>query len=126
MRSVLASLVALAASSTVAAAPQYKFGFTVRVDHDPAIQVSAEVPPGTSHVLQATHHLRFEVIAPNATNDAATTVVRLIDDSSGKPVVLHTSYRTGSVALERDFAYAICSGKVTFQSPSLGKPIQCQ
>ena len=128
MRTLLAAtacfgLVGVASS---AAAPQYTFAFTVRVDDASPVALNLSVPPGTSHMLQATEHLRVEIEAPTSVSDTSTTIVKLIDDSSGKPVVLHTSRRPGPIGLVRTFSYAVCGGRVTFQSPLPADQLKCE
>ena len=128
MRTLLAAtaffgLVGVASS---AAAPQYTFAFTVWVDDASPVALNLSVPPGTSHLLQATEHLRVEIQAPTSVGDTSTTVVKLIDDSSGKPVVLHTSRRPGAIGLVRTFSYAVCGGRATFQSPLQADPLKCE
>ena len=127
MRTLLAAtaffgLVGIASS---AAAPQYSFAFTVRVDSESPVALNVSVPPGTSHVLQATEHLRVAIEAPASITDTSMTIVKLIDDSSGKPVVLHTSRRSGPFSLVRTFGYAVCAGKATFQSPLQKEQLEC-
>lgn len=116
-------LVGVAAS---AAAPQYNFTFTVRVDDASPVALNVSVPPGTSHIVQATEHLRVEIEVPTSITDTSTTVVKLIDDSSGKPVVLHTSRRSGPIGSVRTFSYAVCGGRVTFQSPLQANQLECE
>lgn len=115
-------LAGIAASAT---APQYTFEFTVRVDDAAPVALNLSAPPGTTHSLQATDHLKLEIEAPSSTSDTAVTVVKLIDDSSGKPVVLHTARRIGPVGLVRTSGYAVCGGKTTFQSPLQPNPLEC-
>jgi hypothetical protein len=128
MRTLLAAtaffgLVGVASS---AAAPQYKFAFTVRIDDSSPVALNLSVPPGTSHLLQATEHLKVEIEAPTSISDTSTTIVKLIDDSSGKPVVLHTARRPGPIGVVRTFSYAVCGGKVTFESPLQTDPLKCE
>jgi len=109
-----------------AAAPQYTFAFTVRVDDASPVALNLSVPPGTSHMLQATEHLKVEIDVPISVSDTSVTIVKLIDDSSGKPVVLHTSRRPGPMSLIRTFSYAVCGGRATFQSPLQDDQLKCE
>jgi hypothetical protein len=127
MRTISAAAVffGLAGIAASAAAPQYTFEFTVRVDDATPLALNVSVPPGTSHLLQATEHLKVEIEVPASTTDTSTTIVRLIDDSSGKPVVLHTSRRPGPIGMVRTFSYAVCGGSVTFESPLQARQLEC-
>ncbi len=107
-------LVGVASSGTT---PQYTFAFMVQVDDASPVALNVSVPPGTSHLLQATEHLRVEIEAPASVSDTSRTIVKLIDDSSGKAVVLHTSLRPGPIGMVRTFGYAVCGGRTMFQSP---------
>jgi hypothetical protein len=127
MRTLLAAtaIFALVGVASSATAPQYTFAFTVRVDDTLPVALNVSVPPGTSHLLQATEHLKVAIEAPASTADTSITIVKLIDDSSGKPVVLHTSRRPGPIGLVRTFGYAVCGGKTTFQSPLQATQLEC-
>jgi len=127
MRAILITIaiVGLAGVASSAAAPQYTFSFSVQVDKASPVSLKASVPPGTSHMLQATEHLRVEIVAPTSIDETSTTIVKLIDDSSGEPVVLHTARRVGPIAVVRSFGYAVCEGMATFQSPLRAKHIGC-
>ena len=127
MRTLLAAIAffALAGTASSATAPQYSFEFTVRVDDASPVALNVSVPPGTSHLLQATEHLKVEIEVPASTTDTSVTIVKLIDDSSGKPVVLHTSRRPGPIGMVRTFSYAVCGGKPTFQSPLQSSQLEC-
>jgi hypothetical protein len=128
MRTILTAIVVLgiAGVATSAAEPQYNFSFTVQVDEAPPVALRVSVPPGTSHTLQATEHLRVEIDVPTSIGETSTTVVKLIDDSSGTPVVLHTARRVGPIAVVRSFGYTVCGGMATFQSPLEAKHIGCE
>jgi hypothetical protein len=125
MRTLAAVLLGLIGVVASAAAPQYTFAFTVRIDDAAPVALNVSVPPGTSHMLQATEHLKVAIEAPASVTDNSVTIVQLIDDSSGKPVVLHTSRRPGAIGLVRTFSYAVCAGKATFQSPRQEAQLQC-
>ena len=125
---ILLSVIAISGllgSAASASLPQYAFAFTVRVDGASPVALAATVSPGTSRMLQATAHLRVEIEAPATTTDASATIVKLIDDSSGTPVVLHTARRAGSPATVRTFSYAVCGGQVTFESPLRDIELTC-
>ena len=120
---LLASVVTLAAADDAEPSPQYKFNLSVLIEDAPLVAISAALPPGTTHTLQATPHLRFEVTVPTTTDDRSTTEVRLVDDSSGKARVLHSAQTSGSSSFERGLAYAVCGGQVVFYSgPASGPP----
>ena len=126
MRFIVSAILIVASPGAIlAAAPQYKFAFTIIEDSGAPVVVTVAIPPGTRSSLQATSHLTFEVVAPVSVDESAVTLVRLVDDSSGKPVVLHTSHRIGGSTVERAFTYTVCSGRVTFQSPSPRQPMEC-
>lgn len=126
MRTLLAVITLVGITSAVcAAAPQYTFAFTVRVDDASPVALNVSVPPGTKHSLQATEHLKLEIEVPATVGDDSTTVVRLVDDSSGKPVVLHTSRRHGSITEERSSGYAVCGGRAKFESPLQSTQLGC-
>jgi hypothetical protein len=119
MKLVLATIFGTIAASALAGiptVPQYKFSFVVQSEHDPLVRIDAAVPPGTNQVFQATQHLRIEVQVPASTGDQSRTVVRLIDDSSGKPVALHSAETGGSISVPREYAYLVCSRQATFYS----------
>ena len=105
---------------------QYKFNLSVQIDDAPLVSISAALPPGTIHTLQATPHLRFEVEVPATTDNQSTTVVRLVDDSSGKLRVLHSARTNGPNSFERGLAYAVCHGQVTFYSGVSSGPPVCK
>jgi len=122
---VTAALVGIVSVATSATAPQYAFAFTVRIDNASPVALAVSVPPGTSQMLQATEHLKVEIEAPVSTSDASMTIVKLIDDSSGKPVVLHTARRTGAISSVRTFGYAVCDGRTKFESPLQSQELEC-
>jgi hypothetical protein len=105
---------------------QYKFNLSVRLEDAPPVSISAALPLGTVHTLQATPHLRFEVEVPVTTDNQSTTVVRLVDDSSGKPRVLHSAQTNGPNSFERGLAYAVCPGQVSFYSGVASGPPVCK
>jgi hypothetical protein len=127
MRTLLAAaffgLVSIASS---AAAPQYVFAFTVRVDDAPPVALNVSMPPGTSRLLHPASHLKVEIETPAAATDTSATIVKLIDESSGKPVVLHTARRPGPIGVLRSFSYAVCEGKAIFESPAQARPLECE
>ena len=123
--SIIVATVATAANGAPSPA-QYKFNLSVQLEDAPLVSISAALPLGTTHTLQATPHLRFEVEVP-ATNDyQSTTVVRLVDDSSGKLRVLHSAQTNGPNSFERGLAYAVCHGQVTFYSGVASGPPTCK
>jgi hypothetical protein len=121
----LFALVAVAAASTGKLPTQYKFNLAVQIEDEPLVAISAALPPGTAHTLHATPHLRFEVEVPATTDIQSVTVVRLIDDSSGKDRVLHSAQTSGPNSFERGLAYAVCHGQVTFYSGAAAAPPSC-
>jgi hypothetical protein len=128
MRTLLTAIALLGGAGIASSAPalQYTFSFTVQIDNASPVALHASVAPGASQTIQATQHLRVEIEAPASVDDTSTTVVKLIDDSSGKPVVLHTSRREGPIGLVRSFGYAVCGGETTFQSPLQGEELGCK
>jgi hypothetical protein len=127
MRYITAAIGLVAFSLTVQAdtALQYKFSFAVQSEQGQVLAIDASVPLGTSHTMHATKHLWFEIEAPSSSDDRSWTVVRLVDDSSGKPVILHSAKTGGPVTQLRSFGYRICSGTTTFSTGSGGKPPEC-
>jgi hypothetical protein len=113
----LVSLIAVQALAAIPAVPQYKFSFVVQSEHDPLVRIDAALPLGTTQELRATEKLRIEVQVPASTNEQSHTVVRLIEDSSGHPVVLHRAETGGSIAAPREIAYLVCKQQVTYISP---------
>jgi hypothetical protein len=104
---------------------QYKFSFAVQSDQGQVFAIDASVPLGTSHTMHATKHLWFEIEAPSSSDSQSWTVVRLVDDSSGKRVVLHSAKTGGPVTQVRSFGYRICSGTTTFSTGDEGKLPDC-
>jgi protocatechuate 3,4-dioxygenase beta subunit len=127
MRGAILIVLFIAVSTGLLAAqpPQYKFAFTVKVEEAEPVMVSAAVPPGTSHRLQATQHLRFEIEAPATVDSRSVTVVKLIDDSSGQPVTRIHTQRGGPVTLDRAATYTICGNRVIAQGPSPTQAASC-
>jgi protocatechuate 3,4-dioxygenase beta subunit len=126
MRSFIAiALLGLSSSASAADPAQYKFTFTLKVGDASPVMLSAAVPPATSHRLQATEHLKFEIDAPTGKEEWPATVVRLVDDSSGKPVVLVTRREGAPATTERVSTYTVCTGRVIVQSPSPPQPASC-
>ena len=123
--SVLVATVAAAGNGALSPA-QYKFNLSVQIEDAPLVSISAALPLGTTHTLQATPHLRFEVEVPATTDNQSTTVVRLVDDSSGKLRVLHSAQTNGPNSIERGLAYALCHGQVTFYSGVASGPPTCK
>lgn len=123
--SVLVAAVA-AAGNAAPSVGQYKFNLSVQIEDAPLVAISAALPLGTTHTLQATPHLRFEIEVPATNDDQSTTVVRLVDDSSGKPRVLHSAQTNGPNNIERGLAYALCHGQVTFYSGVGSGPPTCK
>jgi hypothetical protein len=119
MKSALAILLGTVAGSALAGipeVPQYKFSFVVQSESEPLVRIDAALPLGTNQVFQATRHLRIEVQVPASTDDQSHTIVRLVDDSTGHPVYLHSATTGGSIASPRQFAYLVCSQRATFYS----------
>ncbi len=113
----LVSLIVAQALAAIPAVPQYKFTIVVQVEHDPLVRIDAALPLGTTQELRATAKLRLEVQVPASTDEQSRTVVRLIDDSSGQPVVLHRAETGGSISAPRENAYLVCKEQVTYISP---------
>ena len=127
MRTLLAAaFFGLVSTASSATAPEYVFAFTVRVDDASPVALNVSMPPGTSRLLHPTKHLNVEIETPASTTDTSATIVKLIDDSSGKPVVLHTARRAGSIGVVRSFSYAVCGGKPIFESPMQAHPLECE
>jgi protocatechuate 3,4-dioxygenase beta subunit len=125
---LLSCALLLAVSGVVCGqSPQYRFSITVLAgDAATPVHLNVAVPPLTSHKLQATEHLSVELQTPAAEQGNVVTLTKLIDDSSGSPVVIAVSQRGGPVALERELAYRVCpAGRVIFESPSLSNQASC-
>jgi hypothetical protein len=125
MRALSTLVLLSAALSASAAVRTYHFEFTVQVDKDEPIVVSATLPPGTRNTLQANGRISFEVETPLSVGESSVTVVRIIDSSSGIPVVRDTSRRQGSVETQRRFTYLVCGSNVTFISPTPAQTKTC-
>jgi hypothetical protein len=128
MRTIFTGIVFLylAGIALSADSPQYTFSFTVQVDDEPPVSLNASILPGTSQTLQATEHLRVEIEAPTAIGDSSMTVVRLVDDSTGNPIALHTAHTVGPIAMVRSFGYAVCDGVTKYQSPLQSSKFGCK
>ena len=125
-KSIWVSLLMISAAVQAADAPQIKFSLSVR-DGDAAapVLITAAVPPGTQHRLQATDHLRFDVSAPAIEDGNVLTTVKLMDDSSGTPVELASTLWRSPPAEERSFAYTVCPGRVIFLRAAASQPASC-
>jgi hypothetical protein len=118
-------LIALSLAAQADTALQYKFSFLVQSEQGQVLAIDASVPLGTSHTMHATKHLWFEIEAPSSSDYQSWTVVRLVDDSSGKPVILHSAKTGGPVTQLRSFGYRICSGTTSFSTGIEGKLPEC-
>ena len=106
--------------------PQIKFSLSAHAgDATQPAMVTAVVPPGTKHRLQATEHLTFEIDALPVENGITSTTVGLIDDSSGKPVALVSSLWRASPSEERSFAYTVCPGRIIELRPVTSPVASC-
>jgi hypothetical protein len=106
-------------------APRYSFSFAVQQEQGPVLAIDASVPLGTSHTMHATTHLWFEIEVPSTSDDQSWTVVRLVDDASGKPVILHSAKTGGPATQRRSFGYRICAGATSFSTRIDGKLPEC-
>lgn len=109
-----------------APASQYTFSFTVQVDGTPPVALDVSLPPGTNRAIQATPQISVEIETPASVDDTSTTIVKLIDSSSGEPIVLHTARRIGGITEVRSFGYTVCHGLVTFHSPPSAAIGECK
>jgi hypothetical protein len=107
MRNLVGLLLGMIASGAVLAAePEYKFQFAVRLDGETPTTIYATVPPGRHVVLQVAVHRFVDITTPDWTDDSQATAVHFIDTSSGDireraPVTVR-----GAISLER--VYTIC------------------
>ena len=125
MRALSVLVLLSVALSASAAVRTYRFEFPVQVDKAEPIVVSATLPPGTKHTLQASGRISFEVETPTSVDESSATVVKIVDSSSGTPVVLDTSRRYGSVETQRRFTYLLCGSNLTFISPTPAESKTC-
>jgi hypothetical protein len=114
--SVVFGAIATSALAGIPAVPQYKFSFVVQAERDPLVRIDAALPLGTRQVFQATQHLRIEVQVPASTDIQSRTIVRLVDDSTGHPVTLHSAETGGSIAVPREYLYLVCKQRAKFYS----------
>jgi len=127
-KSVLVALLLWSSLSRAADPPQIRFALSAHEgDATTPVLLNATVPPGTNHRLQATEHLTFEISAAGiAANGTVETRVKLIDDVSGKPVVVANTLWRSSAADERSFAYTICpDARVIFLRPIPSRVAKC-
>ena len=93
-------LMAAALSTAFGAGPLfYQFDFTVDVDAEDSVHLSANVPAGERRILPINSNLEFEIAAPPT--EGMTTTVRLIDTSGVAPKVLHTEEHDWPTSVER-------------------------
>jgi protocatechuate 3,4-dioxygenase beta subunit len=118
--SILWALLAMSPLGLAAESPpQVRFALSAH-DGDataPAL-ITLAVPLDTVHRVQATEHLTFEITVAHVVNDRVDTSVRLIDDASGKAVVVSNTRWFAPQTEERSFAYTVCpDARVIFLHP---------
>jgi len=124
-RSIWIALLVASATTLAAAPPQIKFSFSVRDGDAAPVLVTAAVPPGTKHYLQATDHLRLDVNVSAIDNGTVLTPVRLLDDSSGTAVELAAITWRTPPAEEHSWAFTVCAGRVIWLQPIPVQPASC-
>jgi protocatechuate 3,4-dioxygenase beta subunit len=110
-KSILGALLAVSSMGLAATdPPQVRFALSAHEgDSTVPVLINAAVPLGTTHRLQATDHLTFEVsVAPSSVNGRVDTSVKLIDDASGKAVPVANTRWIAPATEERSFAYTVC------------------
>lgn len=123
----LSALLAVPFAFASSAVEQCAFSFAVQVDRQPVAKMRIEVPLGTSHRLQATDHLWLEVQVPAQSTLTSVATVKLIDDSSGQPVVRDSIQSTGPFTSELNVRYGMCDGRViSYIGHSAEKAVSCE
>jgi len=127
MRRLVTLIVMMGASGLLQAEEggRYRYAFLVQVDEKPAVNLSAQLPFGTSYRFQAGEHLWIEVEVPGASTLDSITTVKLVDDSSGHMVVLDKTPSTGTLEREVNVAYALCGGKLSLFYGAQSHPPRC-
>jgi|GEM_PF-378160 len=127
MRKLIPVVLIAASGSLLAAQPsQYKFALTVKVGDAEPVSINASLPPGTTHRLQATQALKFDIEVPAPQGPVQATIVKLIDEASGTPFVLATTWIGGPVTLERVSMYTVCGDRVIHLGPAASQPAGCE
>jgi protocatechuate 3,4-dioxygenase beta subunit len=124
-RSIWIALLVASTAIRASEPQQIKFSLSVRDGDTAPVLISAAVPPGTKHRLQATEHLVFEVSTGTVDKGTVATPVRLMDDSSGNPVELLTVNWRGPVTEELSWAFTVCSGRVIWLHPIPAQQASC-
>ena len=122
-------LVALLAVASIAAAspPQVRLALSAHEgDESAPVLINVALPPGTTHRLQASEHLTFEVSIAPIVNGTIDTRVRLLEEASGKTLELSNNFWRGPPTQEYSFAYTLCpAGRVIFQRPIPPQAARC-
>jgi len=121
-RIIVVALLTAAGSVPAADSSQYKFDFTVKVGDANPVTISGAVPPATSHRMQATDHITLELRAPTGREQWPAMGVKIIDDSSGAPVVRFTE---GSRPPDYTTTFTVCGDRVIRLDPSPPEPASC-
>lgn len=126
MRHLATLIVMMAVSGALhAEVGRYRYAFLVQVDDKPAVQLSAQLPVGTSYRFQAGEHLWIEVEVPTASALDSISTVKLVDESSGHKVLLDKTFSTGTFEREINVAYTLCAGKLSVFYGAQAQPPRC-
>jgi len=126
MRRLIAiALFAFAGSALAADSTQYQFNLIAKVGDGKPTTVSGAYPPASTHRLRAADHLLFEIETPTGKEEWPNTSVKLIDDSSGTPVVRADRRDNRPAARERNYTFTICGERVIALNPSPPTPPSC-
>jgi len=118
-------LLAFASGALAADSTDYKFNFVVKVGDGRPTTVSGAFPPASTHRLPATDHLVFEIETPTGKEEWPVTSVKLIDDTSGTPMVRTMQRDNRPASQERSTTYTVCGDRVIALSPGPPTPASC-
>jgi hypothetical protein len=103
---ILLILLVVSPVGVAADPPEVRFALSAHEgDATAPALIRLAVPPGTTHRLQATEHLTFEVTVAPLVNGKVDTRVKLFNDASGKAVQVANTQWIGPPTEERSFAY---------------------
>jgi hypothetical protein len=123
MRRLIAmALLAFAGSALAADSPRYKFSLALQADDADPVLIDAALPPG-SHTLQATPNLRYIIETKPVEQDKGAITLSLVSDSSGSPVTLVSTQRSGAPSGDWIFVANVCEGHlVLFEGSRITQP----
>ena len=122
---LLVPMALLAASACAAESPQYQFTLTVKIADSAPVVLNASYAGETTHELAVTKGLKLEIQTPTPRDEYHATLVKLIDESSGKATVLAAARRAGASSEPRSATFVVCTGRIILQDPSPKEPARC-